>query len=356
MPNESHRMRGTAPPRRVAWMTDYEGAGNAYGYSVHNARAREAIRNAGVALDPDAPVAVHVAPAHLFRPAAGKFNVLFMAWETYDLPEGHVRGILLADAVVVTARFLLDVVRPHLGGRPLFLCHLGVDTETYAFRRRERPLDRPFRFLWVGAPNARKGWELVLEAWRPFADDGRVELYLKTTLTNRLERHRNVIFDSGNLPARELAALYHSAHAFVFPTFGEGFGLTLAEAMATGLPVIYTPWSSLNDLADASCGYPVRYRLVPAWATESGGLSTEVVPPGERVTRTHLAQADTADLAGQMVAVHRNYRRALRRGARAAARVRRLFTWPRVGRKLATIIEEVYRKWLPAPTSVHSMS
>lgn len=339
-------------PLSVAWMTDYEGIGNAYGYSVHNARAREALCGAGVALDPGAPVAVHVAPAHLFAPAPDKFNVLFMAWETLELPGGHVKGIARADAIVVTARFLLDVVGPLSAGKPVFLCHLGVDTDTYFFRRREKPLDQPFRFLWVGAPNARKGWELVLEAWRPFADDGRVELYLKTTLTNRLERHRNVVFDSRNLPAAGLASLYHSAHAFVFPTFGEGFGLTLAEAMATGLPAIYTPWSSLNEIADVTCAYPVRYRLVPAWATESGGLSTETAPPCDGAVRTHLAQADTADLARQMVAVYRNYAQAARRGARAAARVRRLFTWRLTGRRLAAIIEEVYRRWLPARTCV----
>ena len=35
-----------------------------------------------------------------------------------------------------------------------------------------------------------------------------------------------------------LVQMYHHAHAFCFPSMGEGFGLTLAEAMATGLPVI----------------------------------------------------------------------------------------------------------------------
>jgi hypothetical protein len=44
------------------------------------------------------------------------------------------------------------------------------------------------RFLWIGAPNARKGWELVLQAWRVFAGDPHYELYLKTTVTETTAR------------------------------------------------------------------------------------------------------------------------------------------------------------------------
>jgi len=336
----------------VCWATDYEAVGNSYGYSVHNARSRQALVQAGVALDADAPVAVHVAPAHLFRPLPGKFNVLYMAWETDALPSGYIERMAQADALIVTASFLVDVVRKALPDKPTFLCHEGVDTDLFGFRRREKPVGKPFRFLWVGAPNARKGWELVLEAWRPFADDGRVELYLKTTVTNRFERFRNVIFDSRNMTREDLAALYHSAHAFLFPSFGEGFGLTMAEAMATGLPVAFTPWSSLNDLADASCGYPLKFRLVPTWATPNGGLSTETQPPDDQAVRTRLAQAEPGHLAERVQEIFRRYPRALRLGARAARRIRERFTWQRTGLRLAAILKEAAPSCPPARLSV----
>ena len=337
-------------PDAVCWATNYEGIGNSYGYSVHNARSREAIQAAGVRIDRNAAVAFHVAPAHLFKPIPGKINILYMAWETDALPAAHCNGIVRADAVIVTASFLLDVVRREFSNKPVFLCHEGVDTVRYAFRRRERPAGKPFRFLWVGAPNARKGWELALSAWPAFVHDGRVELYLKTTITNRFERYRNVIFDSRNLSQDDMVELYHSAHAFVFPSFGEGFGLTLAEAMSTGLPVLYTPWSSLTDLADATCGYPLRFRILPAWATPEGGLSTETQRPNDRAVRTRLAQADTDDLAGQMMHVFKNYSKAARKGIRAAERIRKRFTWDRTGARLAAILKEVCETCQPALT------
>ena len=38
----------------------------------------------------------------------------------------------------------------------------------------------------------------------------------------------------------ELVALYHSCHLVCYPSWGEGFGLTPLQAMATGMPVLIT--------------------------------------------------------------------------------------------------------------------
>jgi glycosyltransferase-like protein len=44
----------------------------------------------------------------------------------------------------------------------------------------------------------------------------------------------------GTVPDDELAAWYHAADAFAFPSVNEGFGLAVLEAMAAGLPVVLT--------------------------------------------------------------------------------------------------------------------
>ena len=156
-----------------------------------------------------------------------------------------------------------------------------------------------------------------------------------------------------------------------FPSFGEGFGLTMAEAMATGCPVIYTPWSAMTDLADESCGYPVRYTLMRhdlaaracnkdtqdaqdgrgRLAASSGPLE---VPTFRAARRPHpgytvypvessfvtFAQADAKDLLKRMLEVMTHYRRAARKGRLAARRIRERFTWKNTGRTLAKIIEK----------------
>jgi glycosyltransferase-like protein len=44
----------------------------------------------------------------------------------------------------------------------------------------------------------------------------------------------------GTVPEDEMAAWYHAADAFAFPSVNEGFGLAVLEAMAAGLPVVLT--------------------------------------------------------------------------------------------------------------------
>ncbi len=47
----------------------------------------------------------------------------------------------------------------------------------------------------------------------------------------------------------DLPALYQGAEIFVYPSFYEGFGLPVLEAMASGTPVITSNTSSLPEVA-----------------------------------------------------------------------------------------------------------
>ena len=54
---------------------------------------------------------------------------------------------------------------------------------------------------------------------------------------------------AGHVDDVELARLYRSAEAFVFPSLFEGFGLPVVEAMASGTPVVTTTAGSLPEVA-----------------------------------------------------------------------------------------------------------
>lgn len=63
----------------------------------------------------------------------------------------------------------------------------------------------------------------------------------------RLGISNDVIF-TGYVPDRILPALYSAASLFVYPSFYEGFGLPILEAMACGIPVVASNTTSLPEV------------------------------------------------------------------------------------------------------------
>lgn len=118
--------------------------------------------------------------------------------------------------------------------------------------------------LHVGNSYPHKNLERLIEAVTIAVDHGeRFQLVLvgkRDYFSQRLEelvKHRgltNVLF-YGFASDQELAALYHHAQAYIFPSMSEGFGLPGLEAMQTSTPVYAAQASCLPEIFGPAARY-----------------------------------------------------------------------------------------------------
>jgi glycosyltransferase involved in cell wall biosynthesis len=144
-------------------------------------------------------------------------------------------------------------------------CHPDFQKEATAEKKKEitEKYHLPPRFLLnVGSIEARKNLLLIVQALKNLPEDihlvavgkptsyqSEVEKYArKSGLQSRLHLLNNVDFE-------DLPALYQSAALFIYPSFYEGFGIPVIEALTGGTPVIAATGSCLEEAGGAGSLY-----------------------------------------------------------------------------------------------------
>jgi glycosyltransferase involved in cell wall biosynthesis len=89
----------------------------------------------------------------------------------------------------------------------------------------------------------------------------------------RRKRLGDSLLWAGELAHGELAALFGAADVFLFPSVYEGFGRTLVEAGAAGLPAVATATAGAGDIVrDGETGFLVPLEDARALAERAAGL------------------------------------------------------------------------------------
>lgn len=176
-----------------------------------------------------------------------------------------------ADAVVVNSQATRSALVAHSGpalqDRPILVAPLGIDdpgTSTAASPTPERPY-----FICLGTIEPRKNHLLLLNIWRAIVTQYGAENAPMLLIAGRrgwenenvidmLERCaelRGVVRELDRVPDTELRPLVADARALLMPSFAEGFGLPVAEALAAGTPVIASDLPAHREVGGAVPDY-----------------------------------------------------------------------------------------------------
>lgn len=187
---------------------------------------------------------------------------------------------LLYNSADTRARAEARMRRPPAG----FVAPLGVPPERVA---------APFHggFVALGTIEPRKNHALLLDLWEGFGPEapplrivGR-RGWRNAALFARLDARPPGVIEDGPLPDAAARALLAGARALLFPSFAEGYGLPVAEALALGAPVVASDLPAHRAVAQGAA------RLLPpgdaaAWRAAILDLSSA---PGLEAARAAFA-------------------------------------------------------------------
>lgn len=225
----------------------------------------------------------HQWPPDWSDPADDSPLVIVQPWEFGGLPDEWLEPLhRLPDEIWCYTTWVRDCyLRSGVPAERLVVLPIGVDPQRFHPDGDRLPLrtTRGTRLLFVGGLLHRKGVDHLLEAYcQAFTADDDVCLVVKAFGGDSVYRHasgaallREVMARPGapeielitrDLDQAEMAALYRSCDVLVHPYRGEGFGMPIAEAMASGLAVVVTDDGAARDFCDAETSLLVPSRRV----------------------------------------------------------------------------------------------
>lgn len=159
-----------------------------------------------------------------------------------------------ADAVTAVSHFLAGIVQEdlHLTKR-IRVIYNGVDENLFTPAVKSPPRGKEIKVFFSGNIRVRKGAHWLPGIAERLSKNIRIFYTHGLRGKNRLPSLAN-IQSVGSVPFHDMPDRYREMDILLMPTVREGFGLSVAEAMACGLPVVASNCSSLPELIDEGKG------------------------------------------------------------------------------------------------------
>ena len=305
------------------------------------------------------PADVHVRhqwPPDFTPPIEGHW-VIIQPWEFGSIPQEWVRHMVASvDEIWVPSHYVRDCfIRSGVPSERVFVVPNGVNIDLFNPYNPPYRLNtkKAFKFLFVGGTIPRKGIDILLDVYtKTFSsgddvclvikDMGGQTFYKGQTAKDMITRLQadpgcpEIEYIEQTLGSQEIAGLYCACDCLVHPYRGEGFGLPIAEAMASGRPVIVTGLGAALDFCHEQTSYLIPAKEMRLKEKRIGELATVDFP--------WLAEPEKEGLATLMKHVVTHREETAAKGIQAASFIRENFTWDHAADAVIKRVSELRRK------------
>lgn len=272
-------------------------------------------------------------PTHAEGWYKGQRTVLSTMWEATRLPESFRDTFHEFDQIIVPSAHNVELFGQYHDN--VAYVPLGIDPTEWFYSKRP-PVDAEFRFL-IGGSGGRKGTDLAYRAFRKvfrtWPPDMPVPVLVMKNPRNEDFYGERIQIVGGKMSDRAEQDLYRTAHCYLQPSRGEGFGLQPLQAIAQGIPTILTNAHGHEAFADLGIGISATMTKSAYFLHGDAGLWWE---------------PNFDELCERMWQVYNDYDFHERQAMHNAQAVAREFTWARTAERFITAVGETH---LSAPFS-----
>lgn len=278
----------------------------------------------------------------------GRYSIGYWFWEVHPFPEKFQKAFSYYSEIWVGSTYVLDIISRQ-APVPVIRVPFAVDfslTPLEKYTRRYYGLEEDkFTFLYIcdgasflqrknpiGAVKAFKialsrlgnSCQLILKVSNPHFQPSEYEKLVE------LCKGIPVRLIEGYLDREEVLGLINCCDCYVSPHRAEGFGLTIAEAMYLGKPVIATGYSGNMDFMNIDNSYIIPFKLV-----------TLEQPVGPYEAGSIWADPDIEYTAKLMIEVYEDRDTAIKKGEKAADWIRKHYSNEAVAALLKARLEVI---------------
>ena len=202
------------------------------------------------------------------------------AWEVETFPKSSHAACEIVDEIWAVSNFVKDAISPHtekpiyVVPTPIIAPKVSEKLDRNAIGLKENEAYNLFMFDYFSVFHRKNPLDLVSAHIMAFPDQLGPKLVIKSIngelnrnqhdqLKNAVSGRNDIVIVDSYLSREQLHSLLNECQAYISLHRSEGYGLTIAEAMSLGKPVIATAYSGNLDFMKSDNSILVPFKFVP---------------------------------------------------------------------------------------------